>query len=191
MDQFKRFERWQRRIPANTSRLVDLVVDQIVPLFEARGIIRHDDYAGGKTQSVSANCIPLQLRRGIEWPTVEILFDKRARPALGVTFAMLPETCFRMTDRGPLQIPRLEANITDGPGFFSLCRGHRGYNDRNFGYYYFSLSPTRKLIDEISTLRSLLPWLFDLFEAGIPSDWRKGPPRYVDRHAFLVVPSRS
>ena len=191
MDQSDRFGRWRKKIPASTAKLVDLVSDQIVPLFQARGIVQHTDYAGGRTLSVGANCIPLQLRQGVEWPTVEILFDKRARPALGVTFAMLPELCFRKTERGPIQIPRSEANVTEGPAFFSLCKGHRGYNDRNFGYYYFSLSPNRKLIVEINTLKSLLPWLFDLFESGIPDDWLQGPPRYVDRHAFLVLGSRN
>lgn len=191
MDQSKRFGKWQKTLPENTAKLVDLVTDQIVPLFQARGIIQHTDYAGGRTLSVGANCIPLQLRQGTEWPTVEILFDKRARPALGVTFAMLPELCFRKTGRGSIQIPRFEANVTEGPAFFSLCKGHRGYNDRNFGYYYFSLVPNRKLTVEINTIKSLLPWLFDLFESGIPNDWLQGPPRYVDEHAFLVLGSRS
>lgn len=145
MDQSKRFVRWRKKVPANTAKLVDLVTAQIVPLFQARGIIQHPDYAGGRTLGVGAKCIPLQLRRGTEWPTVEILFDKRARPALGVTFAMLPELCFRKTGRGSIQIPRAEANVTEGPAFFSLCKGHRGYNDRNFGYYYFSFSPNKRL----------------------------------------------
>jgi hypothetical protein len=191
MDQSKRFERWRQRLPENTAKLVDLVVDQIIPLFQARGITQHPDYAGGRTLSVGANCIPLQLRQGAEWPTVEILFDKRGRPALGVTFAMLPKLCFRKTEHGPIEIPRLEANVVDGPAFFSLCKGHRGYNDRNFGYYCFSLNPKRKLLNELYILKSLLPWLFDLFEHGIPNAWLEGPPRYVDRHAFLVLTSNS
>jgi hypothetical protein len=154
MDQSKRFGRWRQRLPANTAKLVDLVTDQIVPLFQARGIIQHANYAGGSARSVGANCIPLQSRAGAEWPTVEILFDNRARPALGVTFAMLPELCFRNTERGQIQIPRLEANITEGSAFFSLCKGHRGYNDRNFGYYYFSFSPAKRLSAEINALKS-------------------------------------
>jgi len=191
MDQSKRFEKWRQRLPENTASLVDNVVDQIIPLFQAHGITQHADYGGGRAVNVGANCVPLQLRRGGEWPTVEILFDKRGRPALGVTFAMLPKLCFRRTEHGPIQIPRLEANVVEGSAFFSLCKGHRGYNDRNFGYYYFSLNPKRKLLDELNILKSLLPWLFDLFERGIPDAWLEGPSRYVDRHAFLVLTSSS
>jgi hypothetical protein len=190
MDQSQRFAKWRKKLPKNTAKLADIVVDQIIPLFEARGIIQHADYANGGALSVGANCIPLQLRQGNEWPTVELLFDKRGRPALGVTFAMLPELCFRRSEHGPIQIPRCDANVVEGPAFFSLCKGHHGYNDRNFGYYYFSFNPERKLANEISTLKSLLPWLFELFERGMPNDWLQGSPRYVDQHAFLVLSAR-
>jgi hypothetical protein len=190
MNQSQRFGKWRKKLPKNTAKLADIVVEQIVPLFESRGIIRHADYAGGRARSMGANCIPLQLRQGNEWPTVELLFDKRGRPALGVTFAMLPELCFRQTEHGPIQIPRCEANVVEGRAFFSLCKGHHGYNDRNLGYYYFSLNPERKLANEIIMLKSLLPWLFELFERGIPDDWLQGSPRYVDRHAFLVIRAR-
>ena len=49
--------------------------------------------------------------------------------------------------------------------------------------------PRRELCDELRILKSLLPWLFELFEHGIPNAWLEGPPRYVDRHAFLVLTS--
>lgn len=191
MKQSERFEKWRQRVPTNTAKLVSAVVEQIVPLFQVRGIIQHADYAGGDAFNVSANCIPLQLRQGSDWPTVELLFDRRGRPALGVSFAMLPELCVRKTKNGPIQIPRLEATVVEGPAFFSLSKGHRGYNDRNFGYFCFSLRPTKKILDEVKSLELLLPWLLNLFECGIPDDWLRGPPRYVDRHAFLVLASNS
>jgi hypothetical protein len=43
IDQIKRFERWRRTLPKNTAYLVSLVVDKVVPLFEARGFDRFRD----------------------------------------------------------------------------------------------------------------------------------------------------
>jgi hypothetical protein len=188
-DQLKRFERWRRRLPQNTSYLVSLIVDNVVPMFQARGFDQYSDYAGGNTFAVGSNCIPLQRRSGPEWPTTEILFDKRSRPGLGISFAMLPEICrrFSLTEKRWMEIQRLEANVAEGPAVFSLCKGHAGYNDRNFGYYYMSLSPTRKLRAEVDILKSLLPWLFDLFDRGIPQAWLDAPQGYVDSHAFLIL----
>jgi hypothetical protein len=59
MDQSQRFGKWRQRLPKNTAKLADIVDEQIVALFESRGIIRHADYAGGRARSVRANCIPL------------------------------------------------------------------------------------------------------------------------------------
>jgi hypothetical protein len=98
IDQIKRFERWRRTLPKNTAYLVSLVVDKVVPLFEARGFDRFRDYAAGSTFAVGPNCIPLQRRSGAEWPTVEILFHKRGAPCLGVTFGVL--WLFDLFDRG-------------------------------------------------------------------------------------------
>src|SRR5258706_14129575 len=122
-DQLKRFDRWRQRLPENTMYLSNLVIDQIVPVFREQGFDRYPDYAGGSAFAVGPNCVPLQRRRGPEWPTVEILFDKRSRPSLGVTFAMLPEVCYRQTERGTTEIPRLEANVVEGPIHLSLCKG--------------------------------------------------------------------
>jgi hypothetical protein len=91
MDQIKQFERWRQKLPKSASYFVNLVLDEVVPMFKVQGFGRFNDYAGGSDFAVGSNCIPLQRRRGNEWPTVEILFDKRGRPALGVTFAMLPD----------------------------------------------------------------------------------------------------
>src|SRR5882757_3743934 len=110
-DQDKRFDRWRQRLPENTAYLVALVIDEIVPVFRERGFDRFADYAGGSTFAVGPNCVSLQRRRGSEWPTVEIVFDKRSRPTLGVNFAMLPEICRRQTELEPKEIPRLEASV--------------------------------------------------------------------------------
>ena len=163
--------------------------DEIVPAFQAQDFNRFRDYAGGSTFAVGPNCIPLQRRSGSEWPTVEILFDKRNRPALGVTFALLPEYCRRwsLTEHRWMEIPRTEANVVEGPASFALCKGHGGYNNGNFGYYYWALYPRRKLCKEVGSLKSLLPWLFDLFDNCIPRTWLERPQGYVGEHAFLVA----
>jgi hypothetical protein len=184
-DQIKRFDRWRQRLPENTAHLVALVIDEIVPVFRERGFDRFPDYAAASTFAVGPNCIPLQRRSGLEWPTVEILFDKRSRPTLGIHFAMLPEICRRHTEHGPKEIPRLEANVVEGPAFFSLCKGRRTNFDCNFGYRGFALNPKRKLDSEIAALESLLPWLLTILERGIPESWYMKQPGYVDQYAFL------
>lgn len=184
-NQLKRFERWQRRLPETTAYFVALVIDEVVPIFQARGFDRFPDYAADNKSKVGANCIPLQRRSGSEWPTVEILFDKRGRPSLGVTFAMLPDICRRYAEDKSVDILRIEANVVEGPVFFSLCKGGGHNFDCNFGYRWFSLCPKQKLRTEIEALKSLLPWLFNVLENGIPQSWLEGQPGYVDRHAFL------
>jgi hypothetical protein len=193
IDQIKRFERWRRRLPKNTAYLVRLVLDDVVPLFEARGFDRFHDYAAGSTFAVGPNCIPLQRRSGAEWATVEILFHKRGAPCLGVNFGMLPQTCHRLslTEHRWIEIPRSEASVVEGPVFFCLCKGSQRNFNCNFGYRWLSVRPKRKLEREIKILISLLPWLFELFDHGIPPTWLKQPTGYVDRHAFMIRPPRS
>jgi hypothetical protein len=188
MDQIGRFERWRRRLPQNTAYLVRLVVDEIVPLFEERGFARFRDYAGGSTYAVGPNCIPLQRRRGSEWPTVEILFHKRMAPSLSVHFGALPEICHRRTITGPaiVEIPRAAANVAEGQVWFSLCKGLGQNFDCNFGYRWWAINPRGKIRSEIEALKSLLPWLFDLFNRGIPTNWQDRPDGYVNRHAFMT-----
>ncbi len=184
-DQLKRFDRWRRRLPANTVYLADLVIDEIVPIFRERGFDRFPDYAVASAFAIGPNCISLQRRSGPEWPTVEIVFDKRSRPVLGVHFAMLPEVCCRQTENGPKEIPRLQANVVEGSAFFILCKGRRGNFDGNFGYSWLALRPKHKLDGEIATLRSLIPWLLEILEKGIPESWYEKPAGYVEQYAFL------
>lgn len=170
--------------------LSSLVIDEIVPAFLERGFDRFPDYAGGSAAAVGSNCIPLQRRSGPNWPTVEIVFDKRNRPTLGISFAMLPEICHRQTDHGSQDISRPEANVVEGAAFFILCKGQHTNFDCTFGYRGLALRPKRKLDDEVAVLRSLLPWLFSVLEKGIPEAWYSKKPGYVDRYAFLSRASR-
>jgi hypothetical protein len=163
-------------------------VNEVVPIFQAAGFDRPADYAANDSFAIGPNCIPLQRRAGEKWPTVEILFDKRSRPAFGVTFAALPKICRRYTaDGNTVDIIRIKAAVVEGPAYFSLCKGHQGYNDCNFGYYCFSVSPQNKLRREVDLFISLLPWLFGVLDRGIPETWLSAHvPGYVDRHAFLI-----
>jgi hypothetical protein len=119
---------------------------------------------------------------------VELLLHKRRAPSLAVHFAALPAICYRwsLTEHRWLEIPRSEASVVEGPIHFSLCKGRYKNFDCNFGYRWFALNPRRKLVEEIAILRALLPWLFELFDQGIPSSWLTSPPGYVDRHAFMT-----
>jgi hypothetical protein len=183
-DQIKRFERWQKRLPENTAYLVSLVLKEIVPIFEARGLKRYSDYAGYSSYAVGPNCIPLQRRSGTEWPTVELLFDKRCRPSLGVNFSMLPEQCRRHTSNGTVDITRIEATVVEGKTFFMLCKGSTGLFNR-FGYHFWTLNAQKKLRKEVDTLRSLLPHMFKVFDEGVPENWLAKRVGFVDRHIFV------
>lgn len=90
----ERFERWRSRQAGHLAHLVQLVLDEVVPELEAAGLQRHANYAGNLSRSVSSTTIALQRRSGLLWPTVEIEFPLRRKPFLGLTFAMLPETCY-------------------------------------------------------------------------------------------------
>jgi hypothetical protein len=184
-DQPKRFDRWRQKLPDRANYLTSLVVNEIFPTFRERGFNCFPDYAGRSAVAIGPNCIPLQRRSGPEWPTVEIVFDKRNRPAFGVNFAMLPDVCCRQTEHGSKEIPRLEANVVEGRAFFILCKGLHANFDCDFGYRWFALSPKRKLDSEVAIFRSLLPWLFNILDHGIPESWYDKKPGYVDQHAFL------
>ena len=190
VDQVKRFERWSKKLPENTSFFANTVLGEVVPMFTAHGFERPSDYAGGSTFSVGPNCVALELRRGEQWPAVEIVFDPRMKPKLSVQFALLPAVCTRWTQHGSIvRIPRIEASVVDAPAFFVLCKGKKGRSNRDFGYELFSFNPTRRLQEEVAVLQSLLPWLFNALLAP-PEAWFRSRPGYVDAHAFLSPASR-
>jgi hypothetical protein len=188
IDQIKRFERWRRLLPKETAYLVDLALGEVVPLFLARGFDRFHDYAGGSTFAVGPNCIPLQRREGVDWPTVEILFHKRRAPILGVHFGWLPEVCYRLVIASDtwVRILRAEVGLVEGPALFSLCKGTRKNLDCNFGYRWWALRPKSKIRSEVDMLKLLLPMLFNLLDRGLPAVWMEHPDGYVDRHVFMT-----
>lgn len=186
-DHRKRFDRWRKKLPKNTAYLVEQVLSLIVPEFEARGFVWYSDFGGGDQTQIGANDIPLQRRSGEEWPTVQILFDKRFRPMLGLDFAMLPPVCKRWTVDGTvIDIPREKALVFEGPAYFALCKGSGRNHDCNFGYSSFSFSPQRRIDTELELLRALLPELFDLFDRGIPHTWLNQKSGYVSKHVFVM-----
>lgn len=184
-DQIKRFERWRKRLPETATYLVSLVLNEIVPVFESKGLQRYPDYAGHSDYAGGPNTIPLQRRTGAEWPTVELLFHKRFRPSLGVNFSMLPAKCHRYTLDGPIDIPRIEASVVEGPVFFFLCKGTGRNFDCNFGYRWVAFRPKQKLRNEVDRLKSLLPHIFKVFDDGIPDSWLAKRVGFVNRHIFI------
>lgn len=187
--QIARFERWRRTLPSHTAYLASMVVETIVPLFTDQGLLRYPDYAANDSYAVGMNCIPLQRRSGDRWPTVEIRFDKRQRPILGVIFSELPDICHRMRN-GEHEIARSKANAVEGDAFFELCKGRPGSFNGNFGYQWFALRPRHRLDEECALLRSSSIWLLERFNEGLPRAWYDAQPGYVDPHAFLSSASR-
>lgn len=207
----RRFERWRAKLPVYTRYLVDQVLERIVPEFEARGFKWYDDFAGGDPKMVAHNEIPLQRRDGDEWPTVQIQFDNRARPAFSIDFSMLPIICHDMLG----SIPRERAIVNCAPAYFGLRKGKNKNLDGEFGHrfsgvnYFFFLpmliagligrdlgstikdirfivSPRRFLDAEMREAQALLPDLFDLFDRGIPEAWLNHEFGYVDKHVMLT-----
>ena len=168
----------------HAALLVNLVLEEIVPQFISRGFDRFPNYAGDNSMVIGANCIPLQRRSGVEWPTVEISFHRRERPLSNLMFACLPEVCQRRIDGPPKQILRIEANVVEGPAAFLLCKGTRKNYGCSFGYNWFALRPRSKINDEVRTLRSRTAWLLDRFDSGIPLDWLQSGPGHV--HEYVV-----
>lgn len=213
-DNHKRFERWRNKLPTHTRYLVDQVLARVVPAFEAHGFKWYDDFAGGDPKEIGYDEIPLQRREGELWPTAQIQFDKRARPAFQIIFAMLPLICRRTL--GTEEITREQAITIYAPAYFMLCRGKYKNLDGEFGHAFssvnvffflpmllagmigrdishtvkdirFMISPHRFLDSEIDAVMALLPTLFDLFERGIPESWlTHDKPGYVDKHVMLL-----
>lgn len=184
MSQLERFAKWHMRSPARARELIDLVLQEIEPVFVERGFERSPEYAGGNVRMVGANCLPYQQREGVTWPTVEITFVP-GRPQLGVDFAVLPETCWRVTSEGFQEIDRSVAKVTEGPAFFALCKGERKNFDCNFGYGTLALRPSHRLSKEVAQLKSILPWLFEVLEKRTLEGWYREKPGFVAKHAFL------
>ena len=184
MDHRKRFDRWRSTLPSNTAYFVQQIIERVVPQFEANGFVWYSDFAGGDTTQIGANDIPLQRRRGAEWPTVQIIFDKRRRPSLGVDFAVLPAICKRWSGGQYVDIPHEKALVFEGPAYFSLCKS--SHDTCNFGYRWFAISPRRYLEAEIERLLALLPELFGLFESGLPQGWLTQKFGRVAEHVLLV-----
>lgn len=182
-DPVARFDKWRSKLPERTSLLVNLILDEIVPVLMEHGFERHPDYARDRVDALKPSTIALQRRSGERWPTVELQFGDQHRPQLGVYFAALPEVCHRIGVHDEADIPRLAANVVEGEAFFSLCKGRNKSFDCNFGYEFFALFWEQKIRSEVDQLRSLLPFLFDLFDAGIPGDWT-GRVGKVHQHVF-------
>lgn len=201
-DHRKRFERWRKGLPKQTAHLVEQVLTRIVPEFEARGFGWYSDYGGGDGLP---NNIPLQLRQGEEWPTVEILFAKWGRPFFQINFATLPSVC-KIAGRDPL--PREKAGVVHAPAYFALRKGRgSSYQDGIFGREDYlnhcmtlimhpqilfkhakaGFSAPRFLDQEVSEAVTLVPILFELFENGIPAAWRERDKiGYVSKHVILL-----
>ena len=179
-DHRKRFEKWRARIPANTRYLVDQVLSQMLPEFEARGFKWHSDYAGGDMNEVAATTLPLQIRDGNEWPTVQICFAARTRPWFHVVFSRLPLICKRGDGE---QIPRDVAIVVYAPIYFYLNKGNQSSYGGQFGYHYFSFFPQKRLDAEVSDALSRLPALFDILSQPIPHAW------LTMKRGTIVVPN--
>jgi hypothetical protein len=164
-DHTRRFKRWHANTSGKTRYLADLVLAEIVPRFEREGFRWYAEFAGGDTQQVANNSIPLQRRNGNSWPTIEIAFDTRDRPAFSLNFAMLPPNCRRWTKEGWVEVNQSEAALVDGPSVYYV-RGASRWSQNGFGYLYFSVLPKRRLRKDVAALAKVLPELFRVFDSG-------------------------
>lgn len=180
----QRFDRWRGRQSPTNAYFIQLILDEVVPLFEAAGYQRYEDYAGNNPQSVGASTIALQRRTGELWPTVELRFPAYAPHFLSVEFSLLPEICYR---QGVTPVPRMSANVVEGPYTFMLCKGGNKSYDCNFGYQWFSLRPRKRLQKEAGELARRIPWLLQTLDAGIPNDWlTRRTPAQVGKYARML-----
>jgi hypothetical protein len=180
----ERFDRWRERLPLRTTKLVQKVFDELVPLYESAGLQRHKDYAGADPRSIGSNCIPLQRRAGTNWPTVEIQFDRRSRPNFNIVFAELPETCVRRNLSSVTKINRMEANVAEGEINFLLCKGSKKSFDCTFGVAGIVLFPDSRIDRDFSLALSRSKSLIELFGSGLPHQWLSAPPGYVSDFIF-------
>jgi hypothetical protein len=183
-DLLGRFNSWRARLPVRTARLVQRVLDELVPIYESAGLRRHEDYAGADFRSVGANCIPLQRRQGANWPTVEIQFDRRSRPTFNIVFAELPEVCRRRSANTATKIDRIDANVVEGEASFLLCKGTRRNFDCTFGLVGITLFPDSRIDNELSLAVARSQKLVELFNSGIPPEWLSAPPGYLSDSIF-------
>jgi hypothetical protein len=183
-DPRERFDHWRERLPFRTAKLVQKVVDELVPLYESAGLQRHKDYAGADPRSVGSNCIPLQRRAGTNWPTVEIQFDRRSRPNFNIVFAELSETCVRRTVSSITKISRIEANVVEGEASFLLCKGSKKSFDCTFGVAGIVLFLDSRINHDFSLALSRSKSLIELFGSGLPQQWLSDPPGYVSDFIF-------
>jgi hypothetical protein len=180
-----RFDRWRAKQAEHTRYLAEQVINRIVPQFEMNGFEWFDDFAAGDPKEVSHNEIPLQRRRGPQWATVQIRFDKRGRPFFMIDFAALPIICRRQF--GTEEIPREQAIVAYAPAYFRLSKGERAGANGTFGYTWLSWAPRRRIDFESDAVISLLPSLFRLFDAGIPDTWLiQDQAWYVSDHVILM-----
>jgi len=183
-DQIKRFNLWRAKLPMRTAELVQRVLDELVPIYEAAGLQRHHDYAGADVRVVGANCIPLQRREGTNWPTVEIQFDRRRRPSFNIVFAELQEICTRRIACPTTRISRIEANVVEGDSSFLLCKGNRRNFDCTFGITGITLFADSKINSELSLASARSKELVELFRVGLPREWLSARPGYVSDFVF-------
>lgn len=203
-DHKRNFERWRKKLPANSAYLIDQVLSRIVPLFEANGFAWYRDYAGGDFNQVAASDIPLQKRVGDLWPTVQIQFHKKGDPHFQIYFSALPEQCRRLNVAGQQTfIDRVDATVTGGPATFILRRGKwKGWRDSQFGFdwltslyvplgtyrgIHYLLSPHRFLDGEVNAALQLLPILFMVFDRGIPDEWINHKYGTINKNVFLLT----
>jgi len=181
-DHRERFQQWRSGVGEPTRYLIDVVLERIVPEFQARRFAWYDDYAGCDPNEIAAYTIPLQRRDGEEWPTAELEFDRRGKPTFGITFGSLPPICRRLGE----PTPRTRSSVVYAPAYFLLCKGQHRNFDCRFGYRWFGVMPHRRLDAEVATALNLLPELFDLLARGIPKEWLHHEFGYVSEHVLLL-----
>lgn len=184
----ERFEAWRIRQAVRTAQLAQRVVDELVPIYEADGFKRFEDYAGGNLSVVGTNTIAVQRRSGDRWPTIEVQFHRKGRASFNIIFAELPDVCYRWTSGSPVAIDRKQANVVEAGEHFLLCKGQRRNYGCTFGVPTFAISPDKLIARDFDLAIERSRYLMELFRSGIPQDWSAAAPGYVSEFVFKTKP---
>lgn len=186
VSQRKKFDRWSTTVPATTQCLIQLVRDEVVPQITQYGFDWIADYAEGKAGQVGANVIPLQIRAGDAWPTVEIFFSPKGRPWFRIQFGWVCDG-FKRHDESVLT--RQQATLTDAPIRYILAKDQGAVSSlfTQFGYNWWVPFPRKKLTSEVNYANRVLSCAIEMLREPMPPAPKGASDGYISKNIYMSV----